>query len=398
MIEEDEDEDEEEEKMALLGPRYSDKQLRMFERRGLYLGVALFQSIWISGTVYGWPAFLLMLRAEHLYANRCGTDELIEHHPPSQGNNTTIEEGIECPEQEILFNRIATSGISSLLISLFVMGLCLDRFGPRITAESLFIGYAFVLLFIGVSCFFLWPDKAFQPMTDNNVQNKLERSDSEDSMEPFEEMETEEERRKRMAQERIAELKCRSFWQQLFSAPWWVNAVFTAVNIFGLQYYISTGPDQLLRMGDYDATYTVLLNVITPLGALGIPIYGWLMDKKGFALSYAVINLLGIGINVLALIPVLPLQIVTFAFWAAYRLLGFSACYAFVAKVFGDTNFGTLNGLTLSSTGIINFSQILITKMVVEHWGGSFFYPNVGFILARLPLFWVSYYFWQLGV
>ncbi len=94
MMEEDEDTDEEEEKMALLGPRYSDKQLRMFERRGLYLGVALFQSIWISGTVYGWPAFLLMLRAEHLYANRCGTDELIEH-PPSQGNGTTIEEGIE---------------------------------------------------------------------------------------------------------------------------------------------------------------------------------------------------------------------------------------------------------------------------------------------------------------
>ena len=107
----------------------------------------------------------------------------------------------------------------------------------------------------------------------------------------------------------------------------------------------------------------MLLNVITPLGALGIPIYGWLMDKKGFALSYAVINLLGIGtfvdhitititsiireqwlahtfsigINVLALIPVLPLQVVTFAFWAAYRLLGFSACYAFVAKVYDSS-------------------------------------------------------------
>ncbi len=64
-------------------------------------------------------------------------------------------------------------------------------------------------------------------------------------------METEEERRKRMAQEQIAELKGRGFWQQLCSTPWWVNAVFTAVNIFGLQYYISTGPDQLLRMGDY---------------------------------------------------------------------------------------------------------------------------------------------------
>jgi len=40
---------------------------------------------------------------------------------------------------------------------------------------------------------------------------------------------------------------------------------------------------------------------------------------------------------VLALIPVLPLQIVTFAFWAAYRLLGFSACYAFVAKVYDSS-------------------------------------------------------------
>jgi hypothetical protein len=50
-----------------------------------------------------------------------------------------------------------------------------------------------------------------------------------------------------------------------------------------------------------DATYTVLLNVITPLGALGIPFYGWLMDKKGFAVSYAVINLLGIGNSLRAL-------------------------------------------------------------------------------------------------
>jgi hypothetical protein len=54
-----------------------------------------------------------------------------------------------------------------------------------------------------------------------------------------------------MTQERLAELKSRSFWQQLFSAPWWINAIFIIINIFGLQYYISTGPDQLLRIGDY---------------------------------------------------------------------------------------------------------------------------------------------------
>lgn len=108
--------------------------------------------------------------------------------------------------------------------------------------------------------------------------------------------------------------------------PWWANAVFTLVNIFGIQYYTSTGPDQLLRMGDYgaftsfifataplhafisttslaqrqltlDTTYTVIMNCITPLSPLGIPLFGWLMDRKGLALTFLVINLLGIGTN-----------------------------------------------------------------------------------------------------
>lgn len=57
----------------------------------------------------------------------------------------------------------------------------------------------------------------------------------------------------------------------------------------------STGFPYALPQTWSDETYTVLLNAITPLGALGIPLYGWLMDKKGFAVSYAVINLLGIG-------------------------------------------------------------------------------------------------------
>jgi hypothetical protein len=117
------------EKVALLGPRYSDKQMRAFERRGFYLGIALFQSVWISGTIYGWPAFLLMLRAEHVYSNRCGTDEHIEH----PGHNATMPVAVvevrfiyylyiiylsllvhakQCAEQEILFNRCAVVFIS----------------------------------------------------------------------------------------------------------------------------------------------------------------------------------------------------------------------------------------------------------------------------------------------
>lgn len=72
--------------LAIDGRREGDekwaRQQRAFRRRGLYLGLALFQSMWISGTVYGWPAFLLMLRAEHVYADRCVTNGAP---PPQRG-------------------------------------------------------------------------------------------------------------------------------------------------------------------------------------------------------------------------------------------------------------------------------------------------------------------------
>lgn len=65
----------------------------------------------------------------------------------------------------------------------------------------------------------------------------------------------------------------------------------------------------------------------------GIPLFGWLMDKKGFAATYTVIILLGCALNGFAMVPVLPLQIVTFLLWAMYRVLLFSSLSAYNIRV-----------------------------------------------------------------
>lgn len=90
--------DGEDDEPSVLFMDVSEEQRRAYRYRGVYLAVALVQSAWISGTVYGWPAFLLMLRAEHIYSDRCGTDPLVDHHgqglPPS-ANATTPGDKIE---------------------------------------------------------------------------------------------------------------------------------------------------------------------------------------------------------------------------------------------------------------------------------------------------------------
>ncbi len=69
------------------------------------------------------------------------------------------------------------------------------------------------------------------------------------------------------------------------------------------------------------------------LNATGAPLYGWIMDTKGFAMSYFVVNLLGIAVNMLALVPVVPLQVATFALWAVHRTFSFSATNAYVPRM-----------------------------------------------------------------
>ncbi len=57
------------------------------------------------------------------------------------------------------------------------------------------------------------------------------------------------------------------------------------------------------------------------------------MDKKGFAVSYLAVNVLGIAVNALALVQVLPLQVATFVLWAAHRTFSFSATNSYVPRM-----------------------------------------------------------------
>ena len=77
----------------------------------------------------------------------------------------------------------------------------------------------------------------------------------------------------------------------------------------------------------------MLVNLITPLGALASPIVGWTMGSRGFAFTYAIVNLLGMLLQALVLIDNLPLQVLSFVVWAFFRMYCFSATYGLISHV-----------------------------------------------------------------
>lgn len=135
-------------------------------------------------------------------------------------------------------------GVSGLLFLVFQQASALS--GGVLSREILFVSYAILIGCMRIASFFVWPVRSFLPMTETGEIREI-RKDTSGHESKLEAAETEIEQKKR----RLSDLQAKDFWGKLLSMPWWANAVFTLVNIFGIQYYTSTGPDQLLRMGDY---------------------------------------------------------------------------------------------------------------------------------------------------
>ncbi len=61
--------------------------------------------------------------------------------------------------------------------------------------------------------------------------------------------------------------------------------------------------------GDYSHHYTNFANIIVSFGGLGIPIIGWLLDKKGYGITLGTINLMGVIASAFQAIPSLRFQV-----------------------------------------------------------------------------------------
>lgn len=79
-----------------------------------------------------------------------------------------------------------------------------------------------------------------------------------------------------------------------------------------VQFYLGTTRLQLEHKGDSAHVVTNIANVVPAFGFIGIPVISWLLDSKGYGVTLAVINLLGVLASIFQAMPSLYFQVPPF--------------------------------------------------------------------------------------
>ncbi|OXA61644.1 Large neutral amino acids transporter small subunit 4 [Folsomia candida] len=129
-------------------------------RRIVYIGIGFFESLTVTGILFGWPALLHMFQIEGIYSHFCIEDGFQVQNVTAQ-SATTIPTIIRCSRQDNMFGllysvMIATYGIPSALI-----GFSLDYAGLRFTrimgTLMMIGGFIFVGLATAANPWMVWP-------------------------------------------------------------------------------------------------------------------------------------------------------------------------------------------------------------------------------------------------
>ncbi|KAK9901983.1 hypothetical protein WJX75_000204 [Coccomyxa subellipsoidea] len=194
---------------------------------------------------------------------------------------------------------------------------------------------------------------------------------------------------------RFVELRKQGFWKQFFSAESTGMGIFYTLNVFCIQFYLGTTRLQLEHKGDSAHVVTNIANVVPAFGFIGIPVISWLLDKKGYGVTLAVINLLGVLASIFQAMPSLPFQVVTLIVWCSGRFFLYTSYFTIFGALFGATNFGRMVAIDNSINGIVGLLQFPFTAWALHGLHGNFTAINMIQAALLLPLFIFCYYMYE---
>lgn len=167
--------------------------------------------------------------------------------------------------------------------------------------------------------------------------------------------------------------------------------IFAAVQVLRATIYIGTTNKLLENYGDrqHDFLYTKVFSFVLPLGFLFVPAIDHIVEKRGLALSLVVTNALGVVYNVLAFVPRLDVQCLTFLVFAGYRAFLYAVMSAFTAKTFGLKNMGSLMGIIFSIGSVVSLAEYPAVYVSNAYFDGdltALYALSLVLCLALVPL------------
>lgn len=126
-------------------------------------------------------------------------------------------------------------------------------------------------------------------------------------------------------------------------------------------------------------TFSALL----PFGFLGMPLIGWLLDRKPLCASFFLVDLAGAAYGALLFAQADWALELCFALVALSQQLVYSTYFAAVAKLFGFANYGKLSGVINLLVAGLGSAQYALGALALAH---GFAAVNLALLVSVLPL------------
>lgn len=180
----------------------------------------------------------------------------------------------------------------------------------------------------------------------------------------------------------------KSWQKQLSSAAFVYFAIIGTVHLLRSNIYMGTVKLVLESLHDDEQgyLYTQIFAATLPVGFVFIPVINHVIMKYGFVGTFQLINALGFLFGFLTLIPVLPLQVVTFLAFCVFRAFFYSALSTYAAQVFGPRNVGRIYGAVMAIAAVFNLLQYPALIVTAKYAHGNLLYLNVALLVLCFPL------------
>eukprot|EP01132_Coremiostelium_polycephalum_P005000 gene5000-6226_t len=220
----------------------------------------------------------------------------------------------------------------------------------NIPIAYIFLGYIGLLVILFIPSFILLEHRPFLPL--NEFKESEEKGLLSNVAEPFHE-------NSHNSPILLAhtiptyQFKQQKLSKQIFSWQFILACIFLSINFLHKAFYIG------IVNQEYDQLYVDAFNYMWNGGLVFVPFVGILIVKTTLAQSGLFVNVIGIVFGVLASIPVLKLQFVTFFFISLLNVYLWTFFYVYLSDIFNYNHFGFLIGTSSIFVALVGLTEFI---------------------------------------
>lgn len=150
--------------------------------------------------------------------------------------------------------------------------------------------------------------------------------------------------------------------REQITSPWFILiTLFTVIQMTRINYFVATiRPQYEYMLHSYPKAVEInhFFDIALPLGGvISIPFIGVVLDNTSTVFVLTSLVTIATTIGVLGVLPYTWAAYANVSLFVLYRPFYYTAVSDYTAKVFGFRTFGTVYGLIICLSGLINFSQ-----------------------------------------